>query len=234
MNALRFKGLRKAALKVPKFGEGNREVDAFAGKLSSRIKTMIFDILENPKEEVSKAFALRLDQLKKKYVLPGRKFVFHLIPAFGTFEDYVGLGLQNGASADGRRKGGSLSSNFSPMSTPLDLPPATGARDIVSSLEGWNNDDFKEALKIVCPLDINVPEDFPLESLVDLLKRFSRGELGSNLLTVTCTDLETMYQARKYPERYDLVRMRMGGWSEFFISMYDAHQEQHLRRPMYK
>jgi pyruvate-formate lyase len=37
----------------------------------------------------------------------------------------------------------------------------------------------------------------------------------------------------QYPERYDLVRVRMGGWSEFFVAMFDFHQEYIRRRPYY-
>ncbi len=233
INSRRFMDLRETALSLPKFGSGNEEVDKFAGRLASRIKAVPFAIMNDPEKEVSRAFAAGYERLKEKYRLPGREFSFHLIPAFGTFEDYIGLGLSNGASADGRRKGGSLCSNFSPMSSPEDLPVQAGARDIFECLKGWNNDEFREALEIQAPLDINVPENFPLEDLVTLLKKFIKGELGSNLLTVTAADIETMEQAQKFPECYDLVRMRMGGWSEFFISMYDAQQDQHLRRPIY-
>ena len=120
------------------------------------------------------------------------------------------------------------------MSTPIDLPISNETRDIISCLKGWNNENFKEALKIDAPVDINIPEDFSCESLKKVLKLFSLGELGSNIFTITCADIETMKNAQQYPERYDLLRMRMGGWSEFFIGMYDAHQEQHLRRPLYK
>ena len=32
------------------------------------------------------------------------------------------------------------------------------------------------------------------------------------------------------PERYDLLRVRMGGWTEFYAVMFPMHQEQHQRR----
>ena len=34
------------------------------------------------------------------------------------------------------------------------------------------------------------------------------------------------------PEKYDLLRARMGGWTEFFVTMFPAHQAQHQRRPI--
>jgi pyruvate-formate lyase len=48
-----------------------------------------------------------------------------------------------------------------------------------------------------------------------------------------CADRDTLDKAQKYPEGYDLLRLRMGGWSEFFIAMYPEHQEQHKRRPLF-
>jgi hypothetical protein len=36
--------------------------------------------------------------------------------------------------------------------------------------------------------------------------------------------------AARDPERYNLVRVRMGGWTEFYSAMFPAHQEQHQRR----
>ncbi len=65
------------------------------------------------------------------------------------------------------------------------------------------------------------------------MRKFSLGKLGSNMLTITCADHETLEKAQKYPERYDLIRVRMGGWSEFFISLYKDFQKQQLRRPMF-
>jgi pyruvate-formate lyase len=50
-------------------------------------------------------------------------------------------------------------------------------------------------------------------------------------MTITCADPETYEQATKDPEKYDLLRARMGGWTEFFVTMFPAHQAQHQRRP---
>ncbi|KAM7193033.1 hypothetical protein V8F20_008549 [Naviculisporaceae sp. PSN 640] len=46
----------------------------------------------------------------------------------------------------------------------------------------------------------------------------------------TCADLDTYKRAVEDPERYNLVRVRVGGWTEFYTTMFPAHQEQHQRR----
>ena len=47
----------------------------------------------------------------------------------------------------------------------------------------------------------------------------------------TCANPETYEAATRDPEKYDLLRARMGGWSEFFVTMFPARQAQHQRRP---
>ena len=60
--------------------------------------------------------------LKKKYSVPGAPFDVLLPTGSGTFEGYVGWGAGCGASADGRRSGSPVASDFGAAPTPLDKP----------------------------------------------------------------------------------------------------------------
>ena len=40
------------------------------------------------------------------------------------------------------------------------------------------------------------------------------------LIVVTCADPSTFANAQKNPEKYDLIRVRTGGWNEFYIHIY--------------
>jgi pyruvate-formate lyase len=53
------------------------------------------------------------------------------------------------------------------------------------------------------------------------------------MMTVSCADASTLASAQKQPEVYDLVRLRMGGWTEFLVTMYEHHQEHHKRHPLF-
>jgi pyruvate-formate lyase len=185
-----------------------------------------------------------LEGIAKRYSTPDRPHRFHVCPGAGTFEGYVGDGLGSGASADGRRKGQPYPSDFSPAPVPQDLPPVPqstdaplpvpGAyRELYSSLSSWDQDALHRKLSNAGPIDLNVREDFPLDDLVELLRRYSEGEVGGNLLTISCADPDTYAAARTEPERYELVRVRMGGWTEYFSAMFPAHQAQHQRRPFF-
>ena len=80
--------------------------------------------------------------------------------------------------------------------------------------------------------DYNIPEDFPLADLVRIIRRFANGD-GGSVCTVTVADPATLAAAQKDPDSYNLVRVRMGGWTEFFVTLFPDHQEQHKRRPHY-
>jgi len=233
IRAQRFQQLREIALSLPKFGSGNEEVDKFGGIVASKIAETYEKIMSNPKRYVGQEFADIINGIKKKYSLPGRPFSFMVLPSFGTFEDYLGVGLGVGASADGRRKGATLSSNYSPMPSPSDMPPNTGRRNIFEALKGWNHEESGYALRNPGPVDIDIREDFPKDELKKVLKGFAKSELGSNIMSISCANPEALQEAVKFPERYDLLRLRMGGWNEFYITMFPGHQEQHKRRPIF-
>lgn len=54
-----------------------------------------------------------------------------------------------------------------------------------------------------------------IEALVEVIEEFARGT-GSNLLTITW------------------LRVRMGGWSEYFITLFPDHQQKHQRHGCYR
>jgi len=53
----------------------------------------------------------------------------------------------------------------------------------------------------------------------------------SSMKTIICANPGTYEQPRLDPEKYDLLRARMGGWTEVFVTMFPTHQAQHQRRP---
>ena len=149
-----------------------------------------------------------------------------------TFEGYTGVGAACGASADGRRKGMPVASDTSPAPSPQDLPPQPAFRNIYSVMRSYRQDAVEYGIADAAPVDLNIPEDFPLEKLQQFIKDYAAGWVGGNLITLTCADLQTMQEASKDPEKYGLLRVRMGGWSEFYATSFPAHQAHHQRRPV--
>ena len=71
-----------------------------------------------------------IDNLKKKYSVPGAPWDVMLPTGSGTFEGYVGWGAGCAASADGRRSGSPIASDLGAAPTPLDKPAIPKSFDI--------------------------------------------------------------------------------------------------------
>ncbi|KAF0813692.1 Choline trimethylamine-lyase [Andreprevotia sp. IGB-42] len=218
----RYQEWRATALALPKWGSGNAEVNALGEWLMEKLVALCVDTVRTP----SPALKPVLDGIASTY----GQFEFVVTPGIGTFEGYVGDGLPCGASADGRRNSMPIASDLSPVPAPQDLPAAPAFRNIYQSLESYRVDAIEYGLSNASPVDMNIAEGFPLDDLQRFVKAYARGETGSNLITLTCADLATYQAATQDPERFNLVRVRMGGWTEFYVAMFPMHQDQHQRR----
>jgi pyruvate-formate lyase len=220
--ARRYQELRDIALGLPKWGSGHAEVDALGEWVMDNVVRTCVEVIRKPHPALKSA----LDGIASTY----GDVEFVITPGIGTFEGYVGDGLGCGASADGRRNGMPIASDLSPVPAPQDLAPAPAFRNIYQALQSWRVDSIEYGLSNASPVDMNIEENFPLQQLQRFVKAYARGETGSNLITLTCADLATYQAAVNDPERYNLVRVRMGGWTEFYATMFPMHQEQHQRR----
>ena len=50
------------------------------------------------------------------------------------------------------------------------------------------------------------------------------------MLTATVTDVEELKRAMKEPEKYRHLRVRMGGWSAYFVMLGEEQQRIHISR----
>jgi len=230
VEAENYKNLRRVALGLPKFGKGqSEELKMFGSTVVENLVRLIHEGIENPISKIKKGY----DAIKEKYSVDGSKFVFSVTPGVGTFEDNVGLGEGMGASADGRLSGEAIANDFSAQPCPVDAPPSTEINDAFACLKDWNTDPINFGVSNAAPVDLNIREDFPLDDLKKLMKQFADGEIGSNMLTITTANLETFAAAEKFPQKYDLVRCRQGGWSEYYSIMFPTHQRYISRRPFF-
>ncbi len=145
--------------------------------------------------------------------------------ALGTFEHYAKLGGRCGASPDGRSAETTISSNYSP-SVGCDTNGPTAAilsctkPDLLPYFGG-------------CPLDIQINAneaagDEGIQRLTGIIRSFM--ELGGNILTVTGVSEEMMRNAQKQPEAYKGLRVRIGGYSGYFVALPKMHQDIMIKR----
>jgi Dyp-type peroxidase family len=224
--AERWKRFREIALAYPRYGQGDAEIDEFGNRFLERIAHLTVKVFREP----AASTAEKMIAYAEKYGTPEQPFGFQVHPGVGTFENFIAFGEGSGASADGRRLGEAIASDLSAAPAPMDRPPAPARPSFSKALAGYSGAGT-DKIWDGAPTDFNIAEDFPFDDLVDVLQQFADGQ-GSNILTVTCASPETLADAPARPERYDLLRVRMGGWSEFFTSMFPQSQQQHLRRPV--
>ncbi|QNX86433.1 Dyp-type peroxidase [Acinetobacter seifertii] len=222
----RYKRLREIALAQPRYGRGNSEVD----KLGDQIVQMIAEISVETFRKPWPQFAQSLKGLAERYGSEEHPFGIQIQPGVGTFENHVEMGAWNGASADGRRLGTTVASDLSPSPSPADLAVDHQIAEFSRALQGFDGTGTN-LMADGAPTDFNIREDFGVKDLIKILKQFSQGG-SSNILTITVANPETFTQAVTSPEQYNLLRVRTGGWSNFFTSVFPIIQEQHQRRPI--
>jgi len=230
----RIDEIRGLCVRAPKFGRGVTDVDELAWKLIDRFYESIQEARNHP------VHADDWERLKRDYSGEGYNFEILFAPGVGTFEQYNFGGSFVGATPDGRYAFDPIASDFSPAPLYSDEEPLneidgqTQHRYTVKFMDGLQSyaQDAVNLLSDGAPPDFNIGENFEEDKLVDILKSFAGGH-GSNMLTITVADPETMAAAQNNPSDYELVRVRMGGWTEFFITLFPLHQEQHKRRPQF-
>lgn len=191
---------RKLMSWAPKFGNDEDDVDELMVRILSDLSAFIKEL---QKEDARMLLTILL----------------------GTFEHYAQFGARCGASADGRRAGDTLSSNYSP-SVGCDTHGATAAvlsctkPDLLSYFGG-------------CPLDIQInPNEATGDEGIKRLGGFIRSfmELEGNILTITSVSEEMMRNAQKNPDKYRSLRVRIGGYSGYFVALPPLHQEIMINR----
>lgn len=232
-----YKAVRERAINLPKFGTSagaeNKDIQEITSWLAEQVSTVVNTVARhNP--DAHQPLVELIDGLKKKYSVPGAPWDVLLPTGSGTFEGYVGWGASCGASADGRRSGSPIASDFGAAPTPLDKPAIPMSFDIYKSLKSWNIHPINVGFANGAEIDLKILESFKESDLVEFLRNYANlNGVGGNILTFTCADPETFANAQRSPEQYDLIRVRTGGWSEFYIAFFTAHQKHQERRMYY-
>lgn len=143
----------------------------------------------------------------------------------GTFSWYASIGNEVGASADGRLAGEPIAPNFSPAFG-MDLMGPTAA--VKSYVQMAMTD-----LAAGAPLDLRFAgSSLRGEAGTERLRAFIQAfiALGGNMLTITVTDVEQLRQAMVDPMAYRGLRVRMGGWSAYFVALSREQQLLHIAK----
>ncbi|MEE9510158.1 MAG: pyruvate formate lyase family protein [Candidatus Bathyarchaeia archaeon] len=143
----------------------------------------------------------------------------------GTFSWYQRIGMEVGATPDGRHSGEAIAANFSPAWGAAVSGPTAAIRSCVKMRPS--------DLPAGAPLDLRfsgsaLKDEKGTQRLAGLIKSFI--DLGGNMITLSVTDIEDLKRAMKEPEKYRHLRVRMGGWTAYWVMLDEKTQRLHLQR----
>ena len=188
------------AKKSPKFGNNDDYVDSIAAEM--------------------------VDYFVQRGLHHGEKYpdiVFS--PCLGTYSWIISIGKKIGASADGRMSQEPIASNMSPV-------PGSDISGPTKAIQSYWKLNTK-SMAAGAPIDLRVSNnglegDEGTRRISALIKTFL--EQGGNMMTLTITSADELRRAIEEPEKYQGLRVRMGGWSAYFALLSKASQEIHLKR----
>ena len=145
--------------------------------------------------------------------------------AVGTFSWYFQIGMEVGATPDGRHSRKAVAANLSPVAGTAGSGPTAA---IHSYLKMHVAD-----LAAGAPIDLRFSKSSMkgitgTQRLTGFIKAFI--ELGGNMLTLTLTDVEELKRAMKEPEKYRHLRVRVGGWTAYWVTLTEEYQRLHIQR----
>jgi formate C-acetyltransferase len=143
----------------------------------------------------------------------------------GTFSWYSSIGYEVAASGDGRFTSEPIAANFSPALGADTSGPTAALKSYVQ----MRMDDLAAG----APCDLRFAgSQLRGEAGTDRLAGFIAAfvALCGNMLTVTVTDVELLKRAMAEPEKYRGLRVRMGGWSAYFVALSPEQQRVQIAR----
>lgn len=146
------------------------------------------------------------------------------LPAFYPHDLYRDLGFKTGSTPDGRLGGTPLSRGVSPS----EFVETASPLDLVNSLKPI---DFTEYAESFCA-EITLPNMPDREKAKAVLTAIMRAflEVGGSSLQFNMVDREMLVEARKNPEQFKNLCVRVCGYSAVFVTLDEKVQDDLIER----
>ncbi len=150
-------------------------------------------------------------------------------PGTGSAMYYLWHANEIGASADGRRAGEPLGTNFSPSL----FAKIKGPFSVVQS---FSKPDFRRAIN-GGPLTLEFTSSMfqgedSIQKVAALVKSFIM--MGGHQLQLNAVDTERMKDAQLHPELHRQLVVRIWGWSAYFVELDKEFQDHVMMRQQYQ
>ena len=179
----------------------------------------------NDLDEIDRYFGIFTDHIVsecKKY--QGFLCNANLVPSVFCWVMHEYFGRKTGATPDGRKKGFPLGDGSGPcQGRELCGPTAS----ILSSTK-WKHNELIGGVAVNIKFSKNMLGDQLTEVLHSLIRVYM--QRGGFELQINVTDRETLEKARKNPENYRDLVVRIGGYSDYFTRLSHEMQEEVILR----
>jgi len=193
-----YENLRKALLTAPKYGNDNEEADMMLSRLWRDIS----------------------DETKKA----GEECGFDFLTVSSVNPGGYGMGVEMGATADGRRKGMPFAIGNAPTAG-FDKNGLTALMNSILKTDPVNGGSVSN-FKVSREFFKSEREKFEML----FTAYWTSGGLQANITIINKGDLEA---AIKEPEKFPHLLVRLGGWTARFIDLEHHIQEEILKRTLY-
>lgn len=143
----------------------------------------------------------------------------------GSAMYYIWHSKEEAATADGRRKGEALACNYSPSlfircDGPISIIKSFAKPNLVRVANGG-------------PLTIELHDTlFRNEDSIRKVAMFVKSfiDLGGHQMQINAVNREKMLDAKKHPENYKNLIVRVWGWSGYFVELDEVYQDHIIER----
>jgi len=146
----------------------------------------------------------------------------------GSAMYYLWHANEIGASPDGRRKGEPFGTNFSVSL----FAKVKGPVSVVASMTKQHFCNAINGGPLTLEFHQSVLDGEGMEKVALLVKTFINR--GGHQLQLNTTNLETMLDAQKHPEKHRHLVVRIWGWSAYFVELDKEYQDHVIARQAYR
>ena len=147
-----------------------------------------------------------------------------LIPSVFCWIRHETFGRETGATPDGRRAGFPLGDGSGPCQGREMRGPTAS---ILSSTK-WDHHELIGGVAVNMKFSRGALGESSLETMKTLIKTYLRR--GGFEMQINVIDRKTLEHARKYPEQYRDLIVRVAGYSDYFIKLANEMQEEIIMR----
>ena len=150
-----------------------------------------------------------------------------MVPGTFSYVTHAEVGSRMGATFDGRKANYSYSDGCSPVQG----KDTNGPTAMVLSLTSWDQSEFLGGMVVNIKFGAEHLSEKHHANFLQILRTFM--QRGGLEMQINVVDRKTLLDAREHPEAHGDLIVRIGGYSDYFIRLKPALQQELIDRTEY-